>query len=91
MSYILFQDGAVIVDTHFNMRLRKGQKRIENAGPERDVKHDLYPVFLLDLKHINKGKILMMASTINVINHGYIGINCQFLKSQITNINFQIN
>ena len=58
---VLFQYGAVLIYTHLNVRFRKRQQRVENAYPERDMKHYLYPLFLFDLKHVNKGKTPGMA------------------------------
>jgi hypothetical protein len=66
---IFFYGSFGVVNAYCYVRFCERQKRIENAYPERDVEHDLYPVFLPDLKHIIKGKTPGMAKKLMLLNH----------------------
>ena len=63
MTDIFVQNLAItiLVETHFDMRLRKRQHGVKNAGPKRYMEHNLYPVFLPDLKHANKSNTPVLA------------------------------
>lgn len=58
---VFFYGADGIINAYGYVRFRKRQKGIKNADPKRDVKHDLYPVFLPDSNHTNKGKLLGLA------------------------------
>ena len=69
MTYVFVNDSAVPLDMHFDVRLGKWQHRIKHTKPERDMEHDLYPVFLFELNHANKNKAAGVALKLMLLNY----------------------